>query len=151
MVIVVAPICYRFPAHGELCNKSCLPHGKQACLRTSYQGKLSCMHNGHFIMVIHAFLKLAECCCRSNPSSTYWSSCNAASDVISYATPTERLKGSLADYRDSLMQEVQIQHEAVTGLNLKLTDAQKKCQGLEAQLQQLKEAQAVSYSFARKT
>lgn len=42
------------------------------------------------------------------------------------------------------MQEVQIKLEAVTALNLKLTDAQKKCQGLEAQLQPLKEAQAVS-------
>lgn len=42
------------------------------------------------------------------------------------------------------MQEVQIKLEAVTALNLKLTDAQKKCQGLEAQLQPLKEAEAVS-------
>lgn len=42
------------------------------------------------------------------------------------------------------MQEVQIKLDAVTALNLKLTDAQKKCQGLEAQLQPLKEAQAVS-------
>lgn len=45
------------------------------------------------------------------------------------------------------MQEVQIKLEAVTALNLRLTDAEKKCQGLEAQLQPLKEAQAVSYSF----
>lgn len=44
------------------------------------------------------------------------------------------------------MQEVQIQHEAVTALNMRLTEAHKKWQGLEAQLLPLKEAQAVSVS-----
>lgn len=44
------------------------------------------------------------------------------------------------------MQEVQIKLEAVTALKLKLTDAEKNCKGLEAQLQPLKDAQAVSFS-----
>ena len=56
------------------------------------------------------------------------------------------VKTELLHRRDSLMQELQIKLEAVTALNLKLTDAQKKCQSLEAQLLPLKEAQAVSCS-----
>lgn len=42
------------------------------------------------------------------------------------------------------MQEVHIQHGHVAKLNRKLTNTEKEHQGLEAQLQQYKETQAVS-------